>query len=288
MSPGVGRSNTERAEAAGVDARTLDIQGVRTAYLERGSPSSPPVVLVHDGGYGSDALTCWEPILPGLSERFHVIAPDLLGFGGTAKVVSFDENPLVHRLGHLAAFCRELGLERPALVGSSFGGALVLNAAARRTIPMSRGVTVCGTGGLFFVGDRFAALQVYDPSIEAARGIEAEMLPEPDEVAVRRRYEQSLRPGHWEALSASRVRNPLAEPPPDWLPAYRQALTTIDVPILIVAGSEDRLLEPGWEARMRSLIPGSTSLIVRGARHQPHRSHSAQVVDALVSFLGGP
>jgi pimeloyl-ACP methyl ester carboxylesterase len=268
-----------------MELRTVAFDGTTTLYLEGGVPSATTVVLVHDGGYGSDALTCWEPILPSLTRRFRVLAPDLLGFGGTSKLVSFDENPLSHRLGHLSAFCRELDLERPALIGSSFGGALVLNAAARRALTLCCGVSICGTGGLHMVGERFTPLQDYSPSVDAAHRIESEMVPDPDPEHVRSRYERSLRAGHWEALTATRVRNPLAQPDEEWLTAYLRALGTIDVPILLIAGAEDRLLEPGWQVELAAIIPGGQTLVVAGARHQPHRSHPAEVSSALVAFL---
>jgi pimeloyl-ACP methyl ester carboxylesterase len=194
---------------------------------------------------------------------------------------------VAHRLGHLSTFCRELRLERPALVGNSFGGALALNAAAHRALPLSCGVSICGTGGLHMIGERFAAIQDYVPSIDAAGSIESEMVPEPDSELVRLRFERSIRPGHWEALTAGRVRNPMAPAGDGWLSSYVDALGSIDVPILLIAGGDDRLLEPGWERQLAGLIPGARTHVVSGARHQPQRSHPDDVIAAVVAFLDG-
>jgi pimeloyl-ACP methyl ester carboxylesterase len=266
---------------------TVIAGGIRTTYLDMGDPQAPPLVLVHDGGYGTDAWSCWQSLIPLLESRFRILAPDQVGHGGTEKVVSFEVDAMSYRVRHLAAFCNALDLERPSLVGSSFGGAVVLNMAARHAVPLSRSVSLCGTGGLFMVAERFAVLQHYEPSLEAAEAIERELVPAPTQEEIRGRYERSLAPGHWEVLSSGRLRNPAAPPPPDWRPTYEAALGSIDIPILLVAGSDDELFEQGWVKRVAALIPGSTTVTVEGAKHQPHRSHARETADLLISFLGG-
>ena len=44
----------------------------------------PPVLLLHGSGPGVTALANWRPVIPALSAARRVIAPDQLGFGGTA------------------------------------------------------------------------------------------------------------------------------------------------------------------------------------------------------------
>jgi pimeloyl-ACP methyl ester carboxylesterase len=55
------------------------LDGSRVFVLEAGHPALPPLVLIH--GLGSLAGRDFEPILPALSARFHVLAFDLPGFG---------------------------------------------------------------------------------------------------------------------------------------------------------------------------------------------------------------
>ena len=57
--------------------------GIRTNYLEAGS--GEPVVLVHGSGPGVSAYANWRLTLPALAERFHVFAPDMVGFGFTER-----------------------------------------------------------------------------------------------------------------------------------------------------------------------------------------------------------
>lgn len=269
-----------------MDQRTVEVHGLPTPYLEDGDPSAPTVVLLHDGGFGSDARSCWEPIIPLLGERFHVVAPDLLGHGGSPKVFFFDRDPMGQRLWHVAGFVAALGLESPAYVGSSFGGGMVLQGATRGVLPMRAGVSIAGPGGIFMRAERFAELQGYEPSEEAARKVAEMLLANPSDEEVRRRYEATLVSGHWEALAAARVRNPaLTDEAPDWHPAYRERLRSVQTPILLVAGADDPLLEEDWEQQMADLLPNGTSVEIPGCRHQPHIDRPKDVAEVLTTFL---
>ena len=65
------------------------VEGLDTSYLEAGS--GPSVVLLHAGEFGGEAETCWEATIPALAQHYRVLAPELLGFGRTAKVVENDK-----------------------------------------------------------------------------------------------------------------------------------------------------------------------------------------------------
>ncbi len=62
---------------------------------------------------------------------------------------------------------------------------------------------------------------------------------------IRRRYENNLVPGHWEALRALHLRNPAVEPPPDDWPERLRGCATL---VLFVEGEDDPLLDSGWAA----------------------------------------
>lgn len=58
--------------------RTVEVEGLKIFYREAGWPDAPLIVLLH----GSPASShMFRELLPLLSERFHVIAPDYVGFG---------------------------------------------------------------------------------------------------------------------------------------------------------------------------------------------------------------
>src|ERR1700679_1433916 len=60
--------------------RDVSIRGVRVRFVEAGA--GPAVVLVH-GSLASHST--WDAVIPELATSFHVIAPDLPGFGESEK-----------------------------------------------------------------------------------------------------------------------------------------------------------------------------------------------------------
>lgn len=103
----------------------FDTGKVKINYLDYGSSSAEPLVMLHGGAW------CWQEylsLIPGLSRRWHVYALDLRGNGRSGWV------PGHYRLEDFTddavAFVRKL--DKPAvLVGHSLGGAVALMAAAR-------------------------------------------------------------------------------------------------------------------------------------------------------------
>jgi pimeloyl-ACP methyl ester carboxylesterase len=94
-----------------------------------GDPEYPPVGLVH--GMMSTSRQ-WQPNLEALSRHFHLVLVDLWGHG--ASPVPAD--PAAYGAGGLVAALEEVrerfGLERWALVGHSFGAAVILRYAIER------------------------------------------------------------------------------------------------------------------------------------------------------------
>ena len=253
--------------------------GIRTRLIEAGDPACPSVVLVHDGAYGTDSMLCWEGVIEELADRYHVVAPDLIGWGGTDKLCYFDRSPYDYRLEHLASVCRVLALDEPAFfAGSSFGAELVARGVAEPRWGWSAraAVAITGTGGrLYRVPGGIERLSDYTPSPEAARRLTAMLVGSTDglDEHIRRRFEISMAPGHWEALSALGLRNPSAQRvarPEDW----PEPLLHCDVPILWVEGADDPLLEQGWAAKMAELGDSFSSVVVPGG-HEPNIEHPA-------------
>src|SRR6185436_2060943 len=70
------------ASATATRYRTVDIDGVRIFYREAGDPAAPAVLLLH--GYPTSSHM-FRDLIPRLAERYHVVAPDLPGFGFSAQ-----------------------------------------------------------------------------------------------------------------------------------------------------------------------------------------------------------
>jgi pimeloyl-ACP methyl ester carboxylesterase len=97
-----------------------DGAGPRLAYSQSGC--GPDVVLVH--GALVDRREMLLSLAPMLAERFRVTAFDRPGHG-RSEVAGVTGSPW-DQAAQLHAGCRALGLERPVLVGHSFGGAVAL------------------------------------------------------------------------------------------------------------------------------------------------------------------
>jgi pimeloyl-ACP methyl ester carboxylesterase len=77
----VNQTSTRRREEVPtlkVSFRKVDVDGLKIFYREAGSKDAPAILLLH--GFPS-ASHMFRDLIPKLADRFHVIAPDLPGFG---------------------------------------------------------------------------------------------------------------------------------------------------------------------------------------------------------------
>ncbi len=116
-----------------------EVNGINLYYEIHGE--GRPLVLLH-GGLGSSEM--FAPVLPAFAEHHRVIAVDLQGHGRTADI----DRPLDLELlaGDVAALIEHLGLDRPDLVGYSFGGGVALLTAVRH--PERVGRLVAASAGI--------------------------------------------------------------------------------------------------------------------------------------------
>lgn len=145
--------STHTAECyAGVEPRrhTLQAGGRQIAALEWGA-GGPAVLLLH--GITSSARTWWRAGAALAQRGYHVYAPDLPGHGQSDET---DDHRIAAVAGLLAEAVAPLGLERPHLVGHSWGGAVALAYALAPS------------------GERLASLTLIDPALgmNPERGVE--------------------------------------------------------------------------------------------------------------------
>ncbi|MGV9675886.1 alpha/beta fold hydrolase [Nocardia sp. NPDC003482] len=265
--------------------RTLVVDGLVTGYLEAGA--GEPVVLLHGGEFGCDAEIAWEHTIDALAGRYRVLAPDMLGFGASAKVVDFTDGRGL-RIRHLARWLAVLGVNSAHFVGNSMGAInlLVDATAARPRLPMRSLVALCG-GGTIQQNEHMRALYDYDATLPAMRRIVTALFHSPsfpgDERYVERRYRSSIAPGAWEALAAARFRRPEADAPP--APSSERAYHRITVPVLLVEGERDKLLPPGWAAEIAKQIPDGRAEVIPDAGHCPQIEQPGVVNRLLLGFL---
>jgi 2-hydroxy-6-oxonona-2,4-dienedioate hydrolase len=94
----------------------VEIDGNKIRYLESGD-SKKILVLIH--GLGASAER-WSNVIPKFAKHYHVIVPDLIGFGYSDKpIVDYTPDFFSTFLGK---FFEVLGLKCPYVIGSSLGG----------------------------------------------------------------------------------------------------------------------------------------------------------------------
>lgn len=269
-----------------VAERFGDFGGYRTRYLEAGDPAAPAVLLLHDGAWGGCSTVTWSRSIPFLAEEYHVLAPDMLGFGGSDKAVFFDRAPYAPRVAHLAAFAEELlPGESFHVVGTSFGGSAALRWLADGG--RLRSVTsLTGTGGPWRTRLSIEGLRDWDGTredMERLVGLLTDRGPEFEALVDERLHWASV-PGHYRALAG------LGVPLPDSLQEAREAdpwplqLAGTSAPLHLIAGERDELLEPDWPQRIAEARPDAI-VTTLDTRHSPNLDEPEQVARVIAEAL---
>jgi len=102
------------------------VGAIETAWLSAGASimTHPSIVLLH--GAGAGAVT-WYPVLHALAKDFHIIIPDIVGYGESDKPDAPYDRPFFVKW--LKKFLDSLNIEKMHLVGNSQGGAIALQFA---------------------------------------------------------------------------------------------------------------------------------------------------------------
>ena len=109
--------------------RTVTVQGLEVFYREAGDPSRPTLVLLH--GFPASSFMFRE-LIGALADRFHLVAPDHVGFGRSAMPAVDEFDYTFERLSEITlAFLDELGLDRFALYVQDYGAPIGLRIASR-------------------------------------------------------------------------------------------------------------------------------------------------------------
>lgn len=100
--------------------RSIAIEGLEIFYREAGSADAPTVLLLH--GFPSSSRM-WEPLLPLLADRYHLIAPDYPAFGHSSAPSTSEFAYTFDRLAQIMeAFVEKLGLASYVLFMQDYGG----------------------------------------------------------------------------------------------------------------------------------------------------------------------
>ncbi|HLN99174.1 MAG TPA: alpha/beta hydrolase [Pyrinomonadaceae bacterium] len=107
-------------------SRFIEVDGIRLHYLEAGISNGPPMILLH--GFASSNLVWSKVFLEFAALGFRVIAPDLPGYGYSAKPTHLDYT-IAGQAETVIGFMKRLEIDRAFLVGSSYGAAVAATIA---------------------------------------------------------------------------------------------------------------------------------------------------------------
>ena len=102
----------------------IDVEkGLRLHYIDEGNNHKPTVLLLH----GEPSWSyLYRKMIPVLSDRFRVIAPDLIGFGKSDKLVNKEDYSYQNHINWISTFIEKLDLRNIILFCQDWGGLLGL------------------------------------------------------------------------------------------------------------------------------------------------------------------
>ncbi|MCV7061415.1 alpha/beta hydrolase [Mycolicibacterium vaccae] len=240
-----------------VHHRYATVAGRRLFYREAGTPGNPVIVLLH--GFPTSSFM-FRTLIPELADRYHVIAPDYLGFGySDAPPVEEFDYTFDALADSVAGLLSQLGVDRYAIYVQDYGAPVGWRLALRDPEAITAIVTQNGNGyDAGFVVDGWVPVWDYqrEQTPETAAALRGMLTFE----ATRRQYlagvpdESVVSPDTWHHDYAllSRPGNDAIQlklfldyaTNPKIYPALHDYLRASAVPLLAVWGDKDPFFGP--------------------------------------------
>ena len=262
--------------------RTVSVDGLKVFYRDAGDPKAPAVLLLH--GFPTSSHM-FRDLIPALADRYHVVAPDLPGFGFTDAP---DRARFKYTFDHLAdvidRFTEVVGLSRYAIYVFDYGAPVGFRLALRHPERVSAVITQNGNAYLEGLSEGWNPIQAYwrDPSPQNRAALRAFLTPETTQWQYTHGVPtpERLSPDAWTLDSAL-----LARPGNDEIqldlfgdyqsnvalyPKFQEYFRTRRPPLLAVWGKNDPFfLPPGAEAFKRDNPDAEIHLLDAGNRSGP-------------------
>lgn len=288
-----------------VQKRSVRLHGHEVAYREAGSPDpgahgstgdgpDRPVLLLVHGMAGSSAT--WRAVLPGLGERYRVIAPDLPGHGESDKPRG--DSSLGAYANTLRDLMIALAIERATVVGQSLGGGVAMQLAYQHPQRCERLVLV-SSGGLgpevswmlraFALPGAEYLMPVLFPSVVRDAGNAV------SRAFGRRGIRWAKAEQQWQAYASLtepdnrqsfvRTLRAVVDPAGQAVSAHDKLYLASRLPALVLWGGDDRIIPVEHAEAAHRSIPGSRLVIFDRSGHFPHAEEPERFVAALHDFI---
>lgn len=250
------------------------------AYEDKGDVTShtSPLVLIH--GHPFDR-TMWHPQITEFATSRRVVAPDLRGYGaspvipGITQLSSFAED--------IAVLLDDLGVDDFVLAGLSMGGQIAME-CYRQFPHRIRGLVLA---------DTFPAAET--EAGKATRNAMADRLLREGMTGYADEVLYKMIAPYADADVAAHVHRMMTATAPEGAaaalrgraerPDYRDLLTTVTVPALVVVGADDEYTPVKDAESMHAALPDSTLRIIEGAAHLPNLERPKDFNRALADYL---
>ena len=282
--------------------------GVTLNVATTGDPLKSAVILLH--GFPESHRT-WRGLAPLLEDRFFLIMPDQRGFAGSDRPQDVEAYKTETLVDDVFALADALSIERFALVGHDWGGAISWPAALRNDPRLTRLAIINAPHpvifqkSLFNDPDQRAASQYisafrskmfekavnkmgFDALFEKSfsRHVDLAIIPDTERAQYIAEWSQ---PGgltamlNWYRASQLVVPPPAVNLPlPQWL---LNAFPTVKVPTLVIWGMRDKALLPIQLDGLDRLVDNLQIVRLPDAGHFAPWEAPDQVAEALVPFL---
>jgi pimeloyl-ACP methyl ester carboxylesterase len=277
---------------AQVKSRVLRIDGDRVVCRVAGK--GPVLLLVH--GLAGSSVT-WRHVMPALAQRFTVLAPDLLGQGGSDKPRG--DYSLGAHANTLRDVLDALGHRRATVVGQSLGGGVAMQLAyqfperCERLVLVNSGglgrevtfylrmLTVPGFESLFPL---FCTPRLRDAGSVVATWLQRAGVPStPASQEIWRSYASLADDANRRAFF--RGLHEVIDFSGQAVSALRRLYRAAQLPTLIIWGAQDPFIPVQHGIEAHQAIPGSRLEIFEGVGHYPHCEAPERFVAVLVDFI---
>ena len=257
----------------------VKVKGNRVRFLEDGLSKSKHVLFLH--GLGASAER-WGRVIPIFAKHFHVVAPDIIGFGYSDKPEVSYTIPFFSDF--VKGFANALGMWHLNLIGASLGGHIAAEVAITSKNMIEKLVLVTPAGIMKEstpVLNYYIAAAMY-PTFENAKKAFEKMAGNPkavDIVYAKDFVNRMQLPNAKYAFMSSIMGSKAA-------PDLSGRLGRIEAPTLIVWGEKDRMIPVRYAGNFQSKIKSSQLAIIKSSGHTPYFEKPEVFSDIVLEFLG--
>ncbi|WP_123536128.1 alpha/beta fold hydrolase [Halosimplex salinum] len=274
---------------------TAVVDGHRLHYVAAGAADAPTLLLLH-GGIIDAAYVSWGAVIEPLGREYRVLAPDLLGYGRSAKPdVTYS---LATHVDVVESFVDTVGLDSPAVAGISMGGGIAFGLALRSPDLVDRLVAIDSYGlGRELANGRLTALlsgtelpnRLAIAIMRRSRGFTkaslGNIVHDTDRLsadAVDAVWEETKRPGVGRAYRSFRAAEVTSD---GYRTDFTDRLDDLDVPTCLLHGEHDEVFPHRWSERAAARIPDSEFRLLADCAHWAPRERPDVVVELISEFL---